>query len=378
MTDTTDTDRTTWPTAQPLQQAADIRRAAGDPLLADWLDATANALAWLAPYRDNEPGYAMWEAALAVARQVLSTTTGQPEAGQFCGRPDCLAPGHRFMLGSTVYTCTGQLEAESCGRFVPDTPRAPGLCASCGDARGWHSRQAVDEQPETEPTDRRERYAAAIRDTDGWVLDNGQHMIDAVMAVADAEQSDLRAQIANLRAMYDVADARTNDLIDERDQLLTERTELIRQRDQITMDTIKALPAPVDRATVEAADWFEADGRYVQQLYGHQIGGLLRRMVDEQPEAEAAPYPAEDKATTTYTVEPTPAPAEETKPEAPAPARPLLWADLLGAAPDITGGACTQCYMDRARDREHDMTPEHAHCRAALDGDHPAPAEETK
>ena len=125
MTDTTDTDRTTWPTAQPLQQAADIRRAAGDPLLADWLDATANALAWLAPYRDNEPGYAMWEAALAVARQVLSTTTGQPEAGQFCGRPDCLAPGYRFMLGSTVYTCTGQPEAESCGRFVPDTPRAP-------------------------------------------------------------------------------------------------------------------------------------------------------------------------------------------------------------------------------------------------------------
>ncbi|GAA2946353.1 MULTISPECIES: hypothetical protein [Streptomyces] len=324
--------RTTWPTAAELQQAADVSRP-GDPLLADWLDATANALAWLAPYRDNEPGYGMWQAANAVARRilgttetptaqlrdrialalaeydllyfstaratevadvvlaVLGTTTGQPEAGQFCGRPDCLAPGHRFMLGSTVYTCTGQPEAESCGRFVPDTPRAPGLCASCGDARGWHSRQAVDEQPETEPTDRRKRYAAAIRDTDGWVLDNGQHMIDAVMAVADAEQSALRAQIANLRAMYDVADARTNDLIDERDQLLTERTELIRQRDQITMDTIKALPAPVDRATVEAADWFEADGRYVQQLYGHQIGGLLRRRADEAQ--QPTPHPQE-------------------------------------------------------------------------------------
>ncbi|WP_069751640.1 hypothetical protein [Streptomyces sp. EN16] len=66
--------RTTWPTAAPLQQAADLRRADGDPLLADWLDATANALAWLAPYRDNEPGYGMWEAALAVARQLLGTT----------------------------------------------------------------------------------------------------------------------------------------------------------------------------------------------------------------------------------------------------------------------------------------------------------------
>ncbi|MDX2922548.1 hypothetical protein [Streptomyces sp. NE06-03C] len=83
MTDTTPTPadrpadgRTTWPTAVPLQQAADLRRAAGDPLLADWLDATANALAWLAPYRDNEPGYGMWEAALAVARQLLGTTEG--------------------------------------------------------------------------------------------------------------------------------------------------------------------------------------------------------------------------------------------------------------------------------------------------------------
>ncbi|MBT2429415.1 hypothetical protein J7F02_28315 [Streptomyces sp. ISL-112] len=35
--------------------------------------------------------------------------------------------------------------------------------------------------------DRRARYAAAIRETDGWVLDDGQHMIDAVMAVADSE-----------------------------------------------------------------------------------------------------------------------------------------------------------------------------------------------
>ncbi|MFE2112015.1 hypothetical protein ACFXAY_01295 [Streptomyces microflavus] len=32
---------------------------------------------------------------------------------------------------------------ESCGKFMPDTPRAPGLCASCGDAKGWHSRLAA-------------------------------------------------------------------------------------------------------------------------------------------------------------------------------------------------------------------------------------------
>lgn len=54
--------------------------------------------------------------------------------------------------------------------------------------------------------------------------------------------------------------------------------------------------------------------------------------------------------------------------EAPTP----LWSDLLGAAPDVTGGACTQCYMDRARGREHDLSPEHAHCRTILDQPEPA------
>ncbi|MFJ2438435.1 hypothetical protein ACIOWM_35030 [Streptomyces anulatus] len=44
------------------------------------------------------------------------------------------------------------------------------------------------EGPAAEPSvDRRARYAAAIREADGWVLDDGQHMIDAVMAVADSE-----------------------------------------------------------------------------------------------------------------------------------------------------------------------------------------------
>jgi hypothetical protein len=46
-------------------------------------------------------------------------------------------------------------------------------------------------------TDRRDRYAAAIRETDGWVLDGGQHMLDAVMAVADAEQAALRREHAD-------------------------------------------------------------------------------------------------------------------------------------------------------------------------------------
>ncbi|MEU7416732.1 hypothetical protein [Streptomyces antibioticus] len=31
----------------------------------------------------------------------------------------------------------------------------------------------------TQSNERRDRYAAAIRDNDGWVLDGGQHMLDA-------------------------------------------------------------------------------------------------------------------------------------------------------------------------------------------------------
>lgn len=74
------TRRTTWPAALPLQQAADTLREVApditgrlaglaDPV-ADWLDATANSLAWLAPYNPEEPGYDMWEAAVRVAEAV--------------------------------------------------------------------------------------------------------------------------------------------------------------------------------------------------------------------------------------------------------------------------------------------------------------------
>ncbi|MFY0511826.1 hypothetical protein ACOMD4_15790 [Streptomyces anulatus] len=174
-----DVRRTTWPTAEPLQQAADLRRAAGDPLLADWLDATANALAWLAPYRDNEPGYGMWEAALAVARQLLGTTTTEGAAAE-------------------------------------------------------------------PPAARRARYAAAIRETDGWVLDDGQHMIDAVMAVADAEQASLRAEVEGLDEAL-------------RGAISASEKDGARLRAELTA----APPAPAGRAAFEAlaAEW-EKRGEY--------------------------------------------------------------------------------------------------------------------
>ncbi|MEU6872413.1 hypothetical protein [Streptomyces sp. NPDC046751] len=84
--------------------------------LADWLDSWTGV-----EISEHGPMFEDARHALAVARQILGTTTEQPEA-----------------------------EDESYGRFVPDTPRAPGLCASCGDARGWHSRLAVEAAAEAQ------------------------------------------------------------------------------------------------------------------------------------------------------------------------------------------------------------------------------------
>ncbi|MFJ4916086.1 hypothetical protein [Streptomyces sp. NPDC088726] len=128
----------------------------------------------------------------------------------------------------------------------------------------------TDQQPETAPTDRRARYAAAIRDTDGWVLDGGQHMVDAVMAVADAEQQE---HVAATKYWFDAADER--------------REEIARLRDEVGR-------LPVDRATVlrEGADAIDATFTGPDLDQNTRYGAdLLRRLADEvqQPETEAWP-----------------------------------------------------------------------------------------
>lgn len=65
--------RTTWPSAEELQQAAATKRASGSPediAVANLLNAVANALAWLAPYRTNEGGFEMWGAATTLAQLI--------------------------------------------------------------------------------------------------------------------------------------------------------------------------------------------------------------------------------------------------------------------------------------------------------------------
>lgn len=70
--------RSKWPQAVELQQAADAKRATGTPedaAIADWLEATANAMAWLAPFREHEPGYPLWESATAYAQLINRSAT---------------------------------------------------------------------------------------------------------------------------------------------------------------------------------------------------------------------------------------------------------------------------------------------------------------
>ncbi|KOU30188.1 hypothetical protein ADK53_28635 [Streptomyces sp. WM6373] len=92
---------TTWPQAAEMQAAARHladQAARGldegyDPQIpaeavaeiAKWMNATADALAWLAPYRDNEPGYHMWNAAEAVAREVLARQLPSHNAAEEAG-----------------------------------------------------------------------------------------------------------------------------------------------------------------------------------------------------------------------------------------------------------------------------------------------------
>lgn len=56
---------------------------------------------------------------------------------------------------------------------------------------------------------------------------------------------------------------------------------------------LAVLPAPVDRGVAlrEAANWFEAGGRSVETLFGHQVAAQLRRLADATPVAapDAAP-----------------------------------------------------------------------------------------
>ncbi|MEE4489359.1 hypothetical protein [Streptomyces sp. BE230] len=145
----------------------------------------------------------------------------------------------------------------------------------------YASRHRVYGTPETAPTDRRARYAAAIRDTDGWVLDDGQHMVDAVMAVADTEQAALRAEAEGLDEALRGAIA-----VSEKDGARL-RAEVERLR--ADRATVRAV---IRRLAAHAVGFQDVLDEGDQGAWGKTIGAdiaELRRLADEaqQPETEA-------------------------------------------------------------------------------------------
>ncbi|MGW6602266.1 hypothetical protein [Streptomyces sp. NPDC055036] len=78
------------------------------------------------------------------------------------------------------------------------------------------------------PDARRERYAAAIDAASGWVLDGGQHMIDAVMAVADEEQ---RTMLPTAKAALEAWKGETERLREERQIERSEFSDYARQKE---------------------------------------------------------------------------------------------------------------------------------------------------
>jgi hypothetical protein len=181
----------------------------------------------------------------------------------------------------------------------------------------------------TNPQARRDRYAAAIREAEGWVLDGGQHMTDAVMAVADAEQAELGAELdaageaianltvqnrkleddlAKLREVLRTENERANSAIDrettteeaeEEHRLALSQTlglgtgapwDAIRDRAAELADAVPVSgpggaadetqqPVPVDRAAIEAAALRKAADRYAtladqNEAYDRERGDL--------------------------------------------------------------------------------------------------------
>ncbi|MFJ6073664.1 hypothetical protein ACIQFU_22955 [Streptomyces sp. NPDC093065] len=126
--------------------------------------------------------------------------------------------------------------------------------------------------------DRRARYKAAISEADGWVLDDGQHMVDAVMAVADAELESERAISRRLLA--------------QRQEMAEERYAWQQRGDRAEAE-VKRLR--IDRAAVlrEAADVAErvAIKRHEQHEIEREQGAydvmtVLRRVADETAATE--------------------------------------------------------------------------------------------
>ncbi|WP_046505939.1 hypothetical protein [Streptomyces odonnellii] len=148
-------------------------------------------------------------------------------AAHAVGFRDVLDESDHGPWGKTVAADIAELRRLADEAQQPTAGEQPGTgpvpCGAEALTVGWHYAHDWEPQPGMTPvhcpgtggtrpvpdTERRERYAAAITATSGWVLDGGQHMVDAVIAVADEELADVAAErdalLAELGGRHDEA-----------------------------------------------------------------------------------------------------------------------------------------------------------------------------
>ncbi|MFJ6319681.1 hypothetical protein ACIQJW_26725 [Streptomyces californicus] len=131
------------------------------------------------------------------------------------------------------------------------------------------------------------------RERDAWVeRQTNQHALAVARQLlgtrTDEGPDELRAELAKLIRWHKEDGNQLTKMRGTIERLRAERTELIRQRDQIAMDTIKALPAPADRAAVlhEAAEAvlgiIGTEARLPQTISGvYRAADHLRRLAGE-------------------------------------------------------------------------------------------------
>ncbi|WP_420169032.1 hypothetical protein [Streptomyces violaceoruber] len=106
----------------------------------------------------------------------------------------------------------------------------------------------------------------------------------------DEGPDELRAELAKLIRWHKEDGDQLAKMRGTIEQLRAERAELIRQRDQIALDTIKALPAPADRAAVlrEAADRIQRRATQLGAVWllADQVIDALHRIADEKAEED--------------------------------------------------------------------------------------------
>ena len=261
-------------------------------------------------YADSRARIVREHVAAEHARQVLGTPTTDPAAEEL-GASELTADEARELvdeLGADLYQAQDALAfVEECC-VIADREQTPVTTAH---VREWLKGARCGRQlaadaasapaaPADRATDRRDRYAAAIRDNDGWVLDGGQHMLDAVIAVADAEINEHREHIA----VYRKDSAAQYQIIAE---LEKENARLRRLADEA--QPTEAWPTEtgwIGEVLEDDGAWMFLGASPDRSVAERRCAHVTRR----HPEAQTRIV----RKTTTYTVEPAIAATEEPQP----------------------------------------------------------------